>query len=205
MRRQVAVLGVAVVDEMASHRSIAWTAGLRARWQRADEPTVGQLASYWAVYTALRCTYGKRPEQLGGHQLADVGLHREGAHRMLLACCLALHESLQPAARPRLWAEASRAARCVGHGRDALYLLYRRAQAVCAAHPSCAGLTFRKPAGVSSCEQAASAPGNVTAYLKLESTGNGDAAWCTIVEPPKLVGVFVANVETVYTKELTQS
>jgi hypothetical protein len=38
-------------------------------------------------------------------------------------------------------------------------------------------------------------------YLKSGMSGNADAAWCNVVLPAKLVGVFFENVETIYSSE----
>ena len=79
----------------------------------------------------------------------------------------------------------------------------RDARDACAAKNACAGLTFKRPSDVATCADAVAKPGvRVTAYLKLTTAGNGDKEWCTVVAPPRLVGVFFANVETSYTNEL---
>ena len=78
------------------------------------------------------------------------------------------------------------------------------AQAACAENEACVGVTFKKDDGVDDCDAAPTSTGSVKAYLKTTTNGNGDAAWCTIVKPPTLVGVFFDNVETLYTGDLTQ-
>ena len=78
------------------------------------------------------------------------------------------------------------------------------AQAACTAREECAGLTFRKPAAVATCDAAQAGAVVVTAYLKLSSSGNSDPEWCTVAPPARLVGVFVENVESLHSAELKE-
>ena len=78
------------------------------------------------------------------------------------------------------------------------------AQAACTAREECAGLTFRKPAAVATCDAAQAGAVAVTAYLKLSSSGNSDPEWCTVAPPARLVGVFVENVESLHSAELKE-
>ena len=68
------------------------------------------------------------------------------------------------------------------------------AKAACKDNAACAGVTFRKPQGATTCAEVKE-DAKVHAYLKGDSSGNADKAWCTEVLGPTLVGVFFENVE----------
>jgi hypothetical protein len=75
------------------------------------------------------------------------------------------------------------------------------AEKLCKGTKGCVGFTF-KNAGVAC--SAAAAPGSTTTakmYLKSEMAGNGDAAWCNVLQPAVLVGVFFENVETIFSSD----
>ena len=69
----------------------------------------------------------------------------------------------------------------------------------CDASSSCSGFTFELPKGVASCADVGSQ--QVKLYLKSAASGNGDAAWCTVMKPPLPIGVFFENVEAVYSTD----
>ena len=75
------------------------------------------------------------------------------------------------------------------------------AQARCAAVGGCVGFTFRKPAAAPTCADVPPAEDDLRLYLKSSANGNGDAAWCTVTQPPKPVGVYFENVETLFTSD----
>ena len=76
------------------------------------------------------------------------------------------------------------------------------AQARCAAVGACVGFTFRKPSEAATCADVPPAESDLRLYLKSSAAGNGDADWCTVTEPPKPLGVYFENVETIFTSVL---
>jgi hypothetical protein len=76
------------------------------------------------------------------------------------------------------------------------------AKSRCATLRDCVGLTFRLAAtGATSCDTALAASAPTQVYLKTNTAGSSDHAWCTVLKPPILEGVHFDNVETLYTSE----
>ena len=80
-----------------------------------------------------------------------------------------------------------------------------QAEARCAAVGACVGFTYRRSAAAATCADVPPAVSDLRIYLKSSAAGNGDADWCTVTQPPKPLGVFFENVETIYTSATEQA
>ena len=81
------------------------------------------------------------------------------------------------------------------------------AEKLCKKTDGCSGFTWSKPKGsAESCADAAQ-PSNAQIdkmYLKSTMSGNGDAAWCSVVQPAVPVGVFFENVQVIFSQTFSE-
>jgi len=70
------------------------------------------------------------------------------------------------------------------------------AEAACSTESGCVGFTWQKSDPGEACSGYKE---KAKMYLKSSMSSNGDGAWCSVVMPASIVGVFFENVQTVYT------
>lgn len=70
----------------------------------------------------------------------------------------------------------------------------------CGSTTGCAGFTWKKQIEGDACGVAGATSARM--YLKSSMSSNADAAWCNVVKPASIDGVYFENVEIIYSAEL---